>query len=165
MAQLSERSLESLIAELEALRESEERCRSILKNAPGVIATADPEGTVTYANRTFSGIPPERVVGTNVLDHVLPEFRPAAKEVFEEAGLHGRVVPEPLGSYQDAKWGKQLEITVVLFEVSTSDTSWPEAEVRERKWVSAEEARRLLAKTPLERFVRLAEKRLGEEET
>jgi PAS domain S-box-containing protein len=79
-------------AELAALRESEERFRSILKNAPGVIVAADPDGRVTFVNRTFSGIPPERVVGTNVFDYVLPEYRETVQDAFERALTAGETV-------------------------------------------------------------------------
>ena len=59
----------------EALLENEANWRSILENAPGIIAATDPDGTVTFVNRTLSGISPERVVGTSVFDHVPPQFR------------------------------------------------------------------------------------------
>jgi len=102
MARGTDQSRERLIAELESLRASEERCRSILKNAPGIIVAADPDGTVTFVNRTFSGIPPERVVGTSVLDHVLPEHRQTTQDALERALSAGEtvtyeVVANPLG--------------------------------------------------------------------
>jgi PAS domain S-box-containing protein len=79
-------------AELAALREGEERCRSILRNAPGVIVAADRDGTVTFVNRTFSGIPPERVVGTSVFDYVLPEYRETVQDAFARALGAGETV-------------------------------------------------------------------------
>ena len=99
----------------EELRESEERWRSILKNAPGVIATADPDGTVTFANRTFSGIPPERVVGTSVFDHVVPEQRQAAQDVFERALVNGETVTHELAAYQLGV-ARRVEIRVAPLE-------------------------------------------------
>ena len=29
----------------------------------------------------------------------------ALKEAFEEAGLHGRILGDPIGKYEDSKWG------------------------------------------------------------
>ena len=92
MAQRSGQTSEEIRAELAALRESEERCRSILRNAPGVIVAADPDGTVTFVNRTFSGIPPERVVGTSVFDYVLPEYRETVQDAFARALGAGETV-------------------------------------------------------------------------
>ncbi len=42
----------------------------------------------------------------------------ALKEALEEAGLHGQIVREPLGTYNDAKWGTKLHVAVVLMEVT-----------------------------------------------
>jgi two-component system cell cycle sensor histidine kinase/response regulator CckA len=83
---------EKLNAELEALRESEERWRSILKNAPGIIAAAEPDGTVTFVNRTVSGISPERVIGTSVFDFVRPEHRETLQDALERALVGGETV-------------------------------------------------------------------------
>ncbi len=102
MAQRSGQTRERLNAELEALRESEERCRSILKNAPGIILAADLDGQITYVNRTLSGIPPESVIGTSVIDYVLPEHRPTLQDALDRALSAGEtvtyeVVASPLG--------------------------------------------------------------------
>ncbi len=102
MAQGIDQSRERLIAELEALRETQERWRSILENLPGVIVAAEPDGTVAFVNRTLSGIPPEQVIGTSVLDHVLPEHRPTLQDALDRALSAGEtvtyeVVASPLG--------------------------------------------------------------------
>jgi len=80
----------------------------------------------------------------------------AVKEAHEEAGLHGRVVGEPLGTYEGFKWGTTLEVTVVLMEVLHCDDCWEESEVRERRWVSADEAFQLLSKDELKDFLKTA---------
>jgi PAS domain S-box-containing protein len=99
MAQRTRQAWEEMSAELEALCESEERYRSILKNAPGVIVATDSDGTVTFVNRTFSGIPPERVVGMNAFDHLLPEHRKTMQDAFERALVGGETVTyEVVGS-------------------------------------------------------------------
>ena len=73
----------------------------------------------------------------------------ALKEALEEAGLHGQIVGEPLGTYNDAKWGTKLHVAVVLMEVTVRDEQWPEADVRRRCWVAAEEAPRLPNRQPV----------------
>src|SRR5262249_34177969 len=86
----------------------------------------------------------------------------ALKEAHEEAGLHGQIVGEPLGEYQYAKWGSMLTVTVFLMEVSRADTSWLEADRRQRQWVSAEAAARMLDRRHLARLLRWAVRRLDE---
>jgi 8-oxo-dGTP pyrophosphatase MutT (NUDIX family) len=77
----------------------------------------------------------------------------ALKEALEEAGLHGRIVGEPLGTYEDFKWGTTLHVTVLLMEVTQCDDQWPEDDVRERQWVAATEAAEMLAKKELRPIV------------
>ncbi len=70
----------------EALRESEERWRSLVANAPGVIMTVDREGTILSINRTVPGYRVEDVIGTSIYDYGLPEslevMRKAVEVVF-----------------------------------------------------------------------------------
>jgi 8-oxo-dGTP pyrophosphatase MutT (NUDIX family) len=73
----------------------------------------------------------------------------ALKEAHEEAGLHGRIVGEPLGTYEYSKWGTTLEVTVVLMEVSHCDNHWPESSLRQRRWLPASEAIEILSKEEL----------------
>jgi PAS domain S-box-containing protein len=53
-----------------ALRESEERWRLLVENAPALVLTLDREGTISYVNR-----PVEGVVGLSGLDFVVAEHR------------------------------------------------------------------------------------------
>jgi 8-oxo-dGTP pyrophosphatase MutT (NUDIX family) len=85
----------------------------------------------------------------------------ALKEAHEEAGLHGQIVGEPLGEYQYAKWGSMLTVTAFLMEVSHADQTWLEADRRQRQWVSAESAARMLDRRYLARVLRLAIGRLA----
>ncbi len=75
-----------------ALRESEERWRSILKNAPSIILVSEPDGRITYVNRTLSGIPPEHAVGRNVFDYVPREDRKTLQDAFERALGNGETL-------------------------------------------------------------------------
>ena len=80
----------------------------------------------------------------------------ALKETLEEAGLRGSIVGEPLGEYQDAKWGAQLTVLVVLMEVSRCDQEWQESQFRQRRWVSRDEAREMLSRSEHKRFLEAA---------
>jgi phosphohistidine phosphatase len=84
----------------------------------------------------------------------------ALKESQEEAGLRGRILSEPLGTYEDFKWGTTLLVTVILLEVTHCDDEWPEMDVRARRWVAAEQAADLLSKENLRRFAHAAIRRI-----
>jgi 8-oxo-dGTP pyrophosphatase MutT (NUDIX family) len=64
----------------------------------------------------------------------------ALKEAHEEAGLRGRIVGEAIGDYRYQKWGTDLDVKVFLMEVDAVDDDWPEAAIRQRAWVNADEA-------------------------
>lgn len=80
----------------------------------------------------------------------------ALKEAQEEAGLHGRVVGEPLGTYEYFKWDTTLEVTVVLMEVLQCDDDWPESAQRERRWLPPADALQILSKDELRGFLQRA---------
>ncbi len=84
----------------------------------------------------------------------------ALKEAFEEAGLHGHIVGQPLGSYELAKFGKKFQVTALLMEVTQCDQQWSEQHLRQRRWVSEEEAQRMLKQTHLHELLKSAAKRL-----
>ena len=71
----------------------------------------------------------------------------AAEEAYEEAGVHGEVEQEPLGSYAYARQGYRWTVTVFALEVSAVLERWPEMAQRQRAWHAVEEAA-LLADGP-----------------
>lgn len=73
----------------------------------------------------------------------------ARKEALEEAGLHGRLLGQPLGSYEARKNGRVLSVVVLLMAVSRSDEDWEEATWRQRRWVTQEDAHQLLSQPEL----------------
>ena len=81
----------------------------------------------------------------------------ALKEAGEEAGLKGRLVGDPVGSYEYQKWGVKLDVTVYLMEVKDEDDDWDEADFRERHWTSLQEAAELLERHPVRPLLKNAE--------
>jgi len=77
----------------------------------------------------------------------------ALKEAWEEAGLRGQVIGEPLGSYQYDKWGQTLEVAVYVMHVESAAEIWLEATVRERRWADPETAKLLIGKDARARFL------------
>ena len=84
----------------------------------------------------------------------------AVKEAEEEAGLHGRIVGEPIGQYRYYKWGTTLLVTVYLMEVTGVDDDWEEAELRTRIWRRADEARAAVGRTELRQLLDVALERI-----
>lgn len=76
----------------------------------------------------------------------------ALKEASEEAGLEGRILSEPLGRYKYSKWKTKLAVTVVLMEVTHTSNAWDEMTVRDRCWVTPQEARLLLCRETLQQL-------------
>ena len=77
----------------------------------------------------------------------------ALKEAWEEAGLRGQIVGESLGTFQDFKWGRQLEVSVLTMEVTLCAADWLESDVRQRRWFPPEEASKMIGKAALRTFV------------
>jgi 8-oxo-dGTP pyrophosphatase MutT (NUDIX family) len=68
----------------------------------------------------------------------------AAGEVWEEAGVRGRIAPDCIGhfSYDKLRRGKskRLKVAVYLLEVTEEAATWPESAQRERAWFSVTDA-------------------------
>ena len=73
----------------------------------------------------------------------------AQQEALEEAGVIGQISTEPLGTYRTRKirpplfW--EVEVTLFPMEIDEVLDVWIEAEERERRFVTIDEARELLA--------------------
>jgi diguanylate cyclase (GGDEF)-like protein/PAS domain S-box-containing protein len=77
------RNLEAKVgARTAELARSEERHRSLVQNSSDVVTIVDLDGMIRYespASLHVFGYPPERVIGTRLVDLVHPEDRPAAE--------------------------------------------------------------------------------------
>lgn len=69
----------------------------------------------------------------------------ALREAFEEAGIRGHIVGEPLGGYSYVKRGMRLDVTVFLMAVTAVEPYWPERRQRQRQFCTVEQANLLLA--------------------
>jgi 8-oxo-dGTP pyrophosphatase MutT (NUDIX family) len=86
----------------------------------------------------------------------------ALKEAWEEAGLRGRLVGEPIGSYEYAKWNLDLTVTLFLMEVKEVTDEWEESGSRERGWASLDDALARLRKHPVKPLLTRVSRRLGQ---
>jgi phosphohistidine phosphatase len=83
-------------------------------------------------------------------------------ETREEAGLDGRLLGEPVGSYTYRKWGSKLTVAVYLMDVLEEYDEWDEAHVRVRQWTSFRDAVALLDGHPARSLLVRAFRRLAE---
>ena len=95
------------------------------------------------------------VVPKGIIEPHLSAPESAAREAWEEAGIRGRVRPQPIGEYEYDKWGGTCHVRVFLLEVEEELAEWPEAFFRERRWVSVEEAAELVDQAGLRRLILL----------
>lgn len=97
-------------------------------------------------------------------DHETVEHA-ALTEAYEEAGLVGEIVGEPLGAYSYKKAGRKRDVVVMLMSVDDCKKRWKESHERDRCWVSAADARELLLERPdLSEMLSLAMRVLQPEE-
>ena len=78
----------------------------------------------------------------------------AAGTARKEAGVHGRVVGSPVGYYEITKRGVRYTVAVYPLHVDRVDVQWDEQDLRTRRWVTADEAMRLLKGRPVEAVFR-----------
>ena len=80
----------------------------------------------------------------------------AIKEAREEAGLHGRALGGPVGYHDIIKDGGRYRVAVYLMQVDRVDDAWQEQSVRQRRWTTVRQAKKLLAGRPIEAVFRRA---------
>jgi len=78
-------------AMLEALRESEEKWRALVENAPGRITSLDRDGTILSINRTTTGYTPGEIIGTSVYNYLSPDEQDKLRRVLESVFQSGKV--------------------------------------------------------------------------
>ena len=94
----------------QALRESEEKWRSLVENAPNHILIVDRDGVIQFINRARPETTVEETLGASVYDFVLPGYHEVLKEslrdVFDtaEPSVFEAQVSIPGGGEQEALW-------------------------------------------------------------
>jgi PAS domain S-box-containing protein len=64
----------------EKLRESEEKWRSLVKNAPNIIIIVDRDGKIQFINRTLINASPEEIIGRSVYDFIDPKHHDVVRK-------------------------------------------------------------------------------------
>lgn len=85
----------------------------------------------------------------------------ALEEAYEEAGVRGELVGDPVGFFEYEKWGGICHVEVFLMRVAEIFSDWPEADIRDRMWVSAEEAVKIVENADLRRLIQQAVARMA----
>jgi len=91
----------------DALRESEEKWRSLAENAPNIIVIVDRVGTIQFINRTVVNARPEEIVGRSVYDFIDPEHHNVVKKTIEQVfqtGEGGRYEISGIGPKGSVAW-------------------------------------------------------------
>jgi PAS domain S-box-containing protein len=67
----------------EALRDSEEKWRSLTEYSPDYVMLLDRESRILFINHTLPGLTREQVIGTSIHDYALKEYEQPARECFK----------------------------------------------------------------------------------
>ncbi len=90
-----------------ALRESEEKWRSLVQSAPDVILTVDSEGKILFLNRTVPPMTPKKAIGTSVYRYVPSRHQHTLRESLKHVFQTGEPVTyelEGLGPHGRTSW-------------------------------------------------------------
>ncbi len=87
MASNPERTPEGMLA---ALRESEEKWRTLVQCAPDVVMTVDRDYRITFVNHVTAGHTPEEVLGKSVLNYTLADHRAVLQAALDDIFDRGR---------------------------------------------------------------------------
>src|SRR5688572_20178235 len=75
------------------------------------------------------------IIPKGLIEPMMSAAESALREAYEEAGIEGDISAAPIGSYMYPKWGTTCVVAVFLLEVRTVLDAWPEAAVRQRRWL------------------------------
>ena len=66
-----------------ALRQSEEKWRSLVNNAPGIVMTVNRDGTIRFINHTVPGIKDQETISKRIYDYISPEHHDTLRKDLE----------------------------------------------------------------------------------
>jgi PAS domain S-box-containing protein len=133
----------------EALRESEERWRSLAETAPCLILTVQRDGTLQFINRTMSSNTPESRIGTKVWEYVLPDHHSIVKKAIEHVFQTGSPISyEVLGTGAEGpasawymtqlgpifKDGQVAAVIMASTDITEKKKAYEKLRVSEEKW-------------------------------
>ena len=103
----------------------------------GVVACRIRDGNpeVLLVTATGSG---NWVIPKGRIDEDVGSRKSARREAFEEAGIKGKIDKVPFDQYRHG--GEDVLVEVFLMRVKSEAPSWPEEDVRERRWVPLEDS-------------------------
>ena len=91
----------------EALRQSEQKWRSLAENIPDVIFAVGKDGKIQFLNHIKAGTAPENVIGTSIYEYMPPDQQEIMRESIERVFLTGKV------GYFEINWdGEQGSETI-----------------------------------------------------
>jgi len=73
-----------------SLQMSKEKMLSVLETAPDYILNVDREGKILFINRTVQGTTVKETIGTNICDHIPPEYQDTIKNTIEQVFQTGQ---------------------------------------------------------------------------
>jgi diguanylate cyclase (GGDEF)-like protein/PAS domain S-box-containing protein len=117
----------------EAFKESEEKWRSLVENAPDLICTVDRDGNILFINQAASGITPEESMGKKIYDYIPTEHHVKLKTALEQVFQTGRtdgcelvvVAPNGAAAWYASRFGpikrEDQVISVILIATDITD--------------------------------------------
>jgi 8-oxo-dGTP pyrophosphatase MutT (NUDIX family) len=78
----------------------------------------------------------------------------ALQEAWEEAGLVGILLPDPVGTYLYEKDTRKHHVLVYLMQVTQVANHWPERNWRERRWLTFHQASLRVEEFGLQEMIR-----------
>jgi len=146
----------------DALKESEEKWRSLAENAPCVILTVKPDGTILFLNRTVPPFTPKKAIGTSVYEYVPPEHKDTLKDALERVVRTGEPYsyeiagagPDGCTSWYQSRLGpiKKDGRVVAMTLIATDITEQKQAKIELQQ--SEHKCRTLLENLPQKIFLK-----------
>lgn len=93
------------------------------------------------------------IIPKGIVEAEMNPAESAANEAWEEAGVRGEIEARSVGTYQYKKWGGVCSVAVYLLRVKEILENWPEVYIRQRAFVSPEEAMARVQEPELKKII------------